>query len=201
MRPMPELKVEKVPVSTLVPYAHNAKLHTAEQVEQIAASIEEFGNCDPIAVWHNSEGEPEIVEGHGRLLALKKLGIDEAPVISLDHLSDEQRRAYTHIHNKTNMNTGFDLSILAEDINTLDFEWDDFGFDAVDLADLRGVTDDFKSDFSDDELSAYREESPLKAYNVIICCLNEEEQEFVAGLLGVKGQPKRLYMASDLMNA
>lgn len=199
MRPMPELEITIVNVDELVPYANNAKMHTAEQVDQIAASIEEFGNCDPIAVWHNAEGEMEIVEGHGRLLALKKLGIEKAPVITLDHLSDEQRRAYTHVHNKTNMNTGFDLSILAVDLNELDFEWDDFGFDAVDLADARGVTDDFKSDFTDDELSAYSEESPLKAYNVILCCLTEEEQEYVAELLGIDGQPKRLYMVSELM--
>lgn len=199
MRPMPELEITIVDVDELVPYANNAKLHTSEQVDQIAASIEEFGNCDPIAVWHNAEGEMEIVEGHGRLLALKKLGIEKAPVITLDHLSDEQRRAYTHVHNKTNMNTGFDLSVLAVDINELDFEWDDFGFDAVDLADVRGVTDDFKTDFTDDELSAYSEESPLKAYNVILCCLTEEEQNYVAEMLGVEGQPKRLYMVSELM--
>ena len=199
MRPMPELKIEVVPTADLVPYTNNAKLHPHEQVDQIAASIEEFGNCDPIAVWHNDDGEMEIVEGHGRLLALKKLGIEEAPVISLDHLSDEQRRAYTHIHNKLTMNTQFDLTTLAIDINTLDFEWDDFGFDAVDLADIRGVTDDFNADFSDDELSAYSEESPLKAYNVILCCLTEEEQDYVAELLGVDGQPKRLYMVSELM--
>lgn len=191
-----ELRVETVPVEELVPYAHNAKLHTAEQVDQIVASIEEFGNCDPIAVWHDANGEPEIVEGHGRLMALKKLGIEQAPVITLDHLTDEQRRAYTHIRNKTNMNTGFDLSILAEDINGLDFEWDDFGFDAVDLADVRGVTDEFKTDFTDYELSAYNEE-----YNVTLCCLTEEEQEWVAQMLGVEGQPKRLYMVSELMNA
>lgn len=56
MRPMPELEITIVDVEELVPYANNAKLHTAEQVDQIAASIEEFGNCDPIAVWHNARG-------------------------------------------------------------------------------------------------------------------------------------------------
>lgn len=69
MRPMPDLKIEETPVKTLIPYANNAKIHTRKQVDQIAASISEFGNCDPIAVWHNENGEPEIVEGHGRVLA------------------------------------------------------------------------------------------------------------------------------------
>lgn len=82
MKDQPELKIYELPVADLVPYARNAKEHSASQVDTIAASIEEFGNCDPIAVWHNANGEPEIVEGHGRLLALKKLGHDVAPVIT-----------------------------------------------------------------------------------------------------------------------
>lgn len=89
MRPMPELEIRNVPVDELVPYAQNAKLHPHEQVDQIAESIRRFGNCDPIAVWHNDEGEMEIVEGHGRVMALKALKIAEAPAIFLDHLSDQ----------------------------------------------------------------------------------------------------------------
>ena len=195
-----KLEIVEVETESLLEYENNAKIHTAEQVDQIAASIEEFGNCDPIAVWHDKDGQAVIVEGHGRLMALKKLGVEKCPVIFLDHLTDEQRRAYTHIHNKLNMNTGLDMSVLSMDINELDIDWDEFGFDAVDLADARGITDDFNNDFTDEELSAYSEESPLKAYNVILCCLTEEEQEYVAGLLGVEGQPKRLYMVSELMN-
>lgn len=129
MRPMPYLKIEETPVSALVPYANNAKIHTRKQVDQIAASISEFGNCDPIAVWHNEDGEPEIVEGHGRVLALKQLGIKTAPVISLDHLTDEQRRAYTHVHNQTTLSSGFDYETLTEDMDNLNADWESFGFD------------------------------------------------------------------------
>lgn len=89
MRPMPELEIHELPVAQFVPYANNAKKHPQKQVDEIAASIEAFGNCDPIGVWHNERGEAEIVEGHGRVLALKKLGIETAPVIFLDHLTDE----------------------------------------------------------------------------------------------------------------
>ena len=199
MRPMPELTVSMVRIDELVPYSGNAKLHPNEQVDQIAQSISEFGNCDPIAVWHNADGEMEIVEGHGRLLALKKLGIEKAPVITLDHLSDEQRRAYTHVHNKTNMNTGFDLSILAVDINELDFDWDDFGFDAFDLADIATSQDDFQP--RTEVINEYAEqgESQLKSYNVVICCLDEREQEWLSEFLNVDGRLKRLYMCSELM--
>lgn len=126
---MPELKIEEIPVESLIPYANNAKIHTNKQVEQIAASIEEFGDCDPIAIWHNEAGEPEIVEGHGRVLALKKLGISKAPAISLDHLTDEQRRAYTHVHNQTTLSSGFDYETLTEDMDNLNMDWEAFGFD------------------------------------------------------------------------
>lgn len=86
MRPMPELEVREMAVADLVPYANNAKKHPKEQIDQIAESISEFGNCDPIAVWHNEDGEAEIVEGHGRVMALKQLGIETAPVICLEAL-------------------------------------------------------------------------------------------------------------------
>lgn len=129
MRPMPELKIVELPTSELVEYANNAKLHPHEQVDQIANSINEFGNNDPIAVWHNEDGEPEIVEGHGRLMALRKLGVETAPVIFLDHLSDEQRRAYALVHNKLTMNSDFDTGILADELASLDsFDMGEFGF-------------------------------------------------------------------------
>lgn len=129
MRPMPELEIHELRVDELVPYANNAKKHPKKQVDEIATSITEFGNCDPIAVWHNEEGQPEIVEGHGRVLALQKLGIETAPVIYLDHLTDEQRRAYTHVHNQTTLSSGFDDDMLKEDLDNLNMPWEDFGFE------------------------------------------------------------------------
>ncbi len=79
MRPMPELTVEDMPTDELTPYARNAKIHTSEQVDQIAKSIEEFGFNDPIGVWDNPDGGLEIVEGHGRVLAAKKIGLEYVP--------------------------------------------------------------------------------------------------------------------------
>ena len=133
MRPMPELAVEEVPTEELIPYANNAKIHTNEQIDQIAASIEEFGFNDPVAVWDSPEGT-EIVEGHGRVIAAKKLGLETLPIIRLDHLTDGQRRAYTHVHNQLTMNTGWDLDKLEIDLEGLDFDFGDFGFD-LDLED------------------------------------------------------------------
>ncbi len=84
-------RIEIWPVGRLVPYAWNARTHSDAQVAQIAASIAEFGFNAPILVDSNAG----IVAGHGRLLAARKLGLPEVPVVVLDHLSDTQRRAYT----------------------------------------------------------------------------------------------------------
>lgn len=128
----PEIKVIEVPTGDLVPYANNAKLHSQLQVEQIANSIEEFGFNDPIAVWENPDGAMEVVEGHGRVLAAQKLGLDKVPVFYLNHLTDEQRRAYTHVHNQTTLNSGFDIDILESDIFSLpEIDWESFGFDGI----------------------------------------------------------------------
>ncbi len=117
-------------VDALIPYANNAKVHTESQIKQIANSILEFGFNDPIAVWENEDGGLEIIEGHGRLLAAKRIGMAEVPVIRLDHLTDEQRRQYTHIHNQLTMNTDFDMAVLEDELKELDsINWSDFGFD------------------------------------------------------------------------
>lgn len=132
---MIDLKIEMVAASELVPYANNAKVHSDKQVEEIANSIREFGFDDPVAVWTNGDGKLEIVEGHGRILACERLGIDTVPIIRLDHLTDEQRKAYTHIHNQTTLSSGFDLEKLKLDLDELDYDWDAFGFDTIDLDD------------------------------------------------------------------
>lgn len=106
---MDKLKIEYVKKEDLKPYVNNAKIHTGEQVEQIKKSIAEFGFNDPIAVWNDNE----IIEGHGRLLAVMEMpDIDKVPVIRLDGLTDEQRKAYTLVHNKLTMNTDFDVDVL-----------------------------------------------------------------------------------------
>ena len=86
MKEQPELTITEHKTSELVPYANNAKMHTNEQIEQIVKSIEEFGFNDPIAIWHNPNNELEIIEGHGRVLAAQKMGLEIVPTISLDHL-------------------------------------------------------------------------------------------------------------------
>ncbi|MBF0308116.1 MAG: ParB N-terminal domain-containing protein [Magnetococcales bacterium] len=104
---MPE-KVEKWPIDRLIPFAGNARTHSESQVGKVAASMKEFGFTSPILV----DGKDGIIAGHCRLMAARKLGLAEVPVIVLDHLSDAQRRAYILADNKLALDAGWDSELL-----------------------------------------------------------------------------------------
>jgi len=133
-----KLEIEYVPIDSITPYDGNSKLHPPEQIEQIKRSIELLGFDDPIAVWKNGE----IIEGHGRLMAAQELGMTEVPIIRLDSLTDEQRRAYALIHNKLTMNSGFDMEklnielaqIQEIDMGAFDFEVEPLVFEGEEEA-------------------------------------------------------------------
>jgi hypothetical protein len=126
---MEQLKIEYIDIDSIKPYKNNAKQHPAEQIEQIKKSIEQFGMDDPIGIWKD-----EIVEGHGRLIACKELGMKEVPVIRLDHLTDKERKAYTLAHNKLTMNSDFDIDILNAELEDLiDIDMTDFGFENIEI--------------------------------------------------------------------
>ena len=134
------MQIEYVDINSIKPYEKNAKLHPQEQIEQIKKSIEMFGMDDPIGIWKD-----EIVEGHGRLIACKELGYTEVPVIRLDHLTDEERKAYTLAHNKLTMNSDFDIDILNDELmNSFDtIDMSDFGFDInLDIEEEQEIVED-----------------------------------------------------------
>jgi DNA modification methylase len=116
-------RIELWPVERLAPYQRNPRTHSEEQVTQIAASIAEFGFCNPLLV----DSRDGIIAGHGRLLAAKKLGLDEVPVIVLDHLNETQRRAYLLADNRLSESAGWDHELLALELKELA----DAGFDAT----------------------------------------------------------------------
>ncbi len=129
------MQIVMMKIDDLKPYQNNAKLHPAKQVNQIAESIKRFGMNDPIGIWGS---ENLIVEGHGRYLALKQLEVDEVPCIRLDHLTIDERKEYTLIHNKTTMNSGFDIDALDEEIRAImesdkDIDLSEFDFDIPDM--------------------------------------------------------------------
>lgn len=119
------MEIVNIKLSKLKPYEKNAKLHPEDNIEAIKKSIQKYGFADPIGVWGKQN---IIVEGHGRYLACKELGIEEVPCIRLDHLTDEERREYTLLHNKTTLMSNFDYDILAKELDELnlsdlDLDW------------------------------------------------------------------------------
>jgi DNA modification methylase len=124
--------IERRALTTLSPYAHNARIHSAEQVAQIAQSIKTFGFNNPILI----DGEGGIIAGHGRYAAALKLGMEAAPVIVLDHLSDRERRAYIIADNKLAENATWDDAVLAAELAALneeEFDLSILGFDDREL--------------------------------------------------------------------
>lgn len=129
------MEIIKVKIDDIKAYENNAKIHTPEQVEQIKASILEFGFNDPIAIDENNT----VIEGHGRLMALQELGYKEVDCIRLSHLTDEQKSAYILVHNKLTMNTDFDFNVLdgelarIENIDMTQFDFEEMDFDESDF--------------------------------------------------------------------
>lgn len=121
-----KLQIEYLNVDELKEYTFNARKHNKKDVQAIASSIREFGFKDPIGIWGK---ENIIVEGHGRFEACKLLGIKEVPVIRLDDLTDEQRKAYALAHNKTAELSSWNIELLTEELKSItDINMSEFGF-------------------------------------------------------------------------
>ena len=133
-------RIELWPIDKLIPYARNSRTHSDSQVAQIAASIVEFGFNSPILV-DTSAG---IIAGHGRLLAPRKLGLAEVPVIILDHLSETQKRAYIIADNKLADLAGWNEELLAQEFAALEREGFDFGLTGFSDAELEALLADEK---------------------------------------------------------
>lgn len=128
---MSELNVipdyKSVNINDLIPYANNSRTHSDEQVNQIASSIKEFGFTNPVLI--DSEGG--IIAGHGRVMAAKKLGMEEVSCIVLAHLTEAQKKAYIIADNQLPLNAGWDIDMLRLEVETLqelDFNLDLLGF-------------------------------------------------------------------------
>jgi DNA modification methylase len=109
------MEIVKIKIADLTENKDNVKLHPQDQIAQIKASIQEFGFNDPVAV----DEKGVLIEGHGRLEALKQLGYEEVEAIRLTHLTPDQKRAYVIAHNKLTINTGFDEKKLIEELDKL----------------------------------------------------------------------------------
>ena len=141
-------KVERWPLERLIPHARNARTHSEEQVAQIAGSIAEFGFVNPVLVGDDGV----IVAGHGRVMAARKLGLSEAPVIVLSHLTPTQRRALMIADNQITTNSGWDEEMLAAELAALKeeaFDLELLGFDDAEIDRLLAGTDDETADLDE----------------------------------------------------
>ena len=95
-------------VKDLIPYVNNSRTHSDDQVNQVAASIKEFGFTSPVLI----DEQGGLIAGHGRVMAAKKLGLDEVPCITLSGLTEAQKKAYIIADNQLPLNAGWDLDKL-----------------------------------------------------------------------------------------
>jgi hypothetical protein len=133
--PIAPERIDQVPVADLLPYARNARTHSDAQVAQIAASIAEFGFTNPCLV----DAANELIAGHGRLLAARRMGLETVPCIRLGHLTPAQKRAYVIADNQLALNAGWDMDLLAQEIAALrvdDFDLELLGFDTPSLDEI-----------------------------------------------------------------
>jgi DNA modification methylase len=136
-----DLLLERRPLEQLLPYAANARTHSDEQVVQIAASIAEFGFANPVLI----DERGVLIAGHGRLLAARRLGLTDVPVIRLSHLTDAQARAFRIADNRIADNGGWDEAALSAELARLTedgFDLDLLGFAEEELARLLDGSED-----------------------------------------------------------
>ena len=128
-------QIEQIEVPSLKDYDKNARVHSEDQVEQIAASIREFGFTTPVLI----DSENGIIAGHGRVMAARKLGLGVVPCIRLGHLTENQRRAYVIADNKIALNSEWNLQALKTEllaITDAGMELNPIGFSALEFEEL-----------------------------------------------------------------
>lgn len=175
------LQIVYKPTADLIPYVNNSRTHSDEQITQVASSIKEFGFTNPILV----DEDGGIIAGHGRLMASKKLGLDEVPTITLHGLTDAQKKAYVIADNKLALNSDWDYEQLQNEINRLaeqDFNLELLGFDQQELAKL----------FDEQEEVELVEQEYSESFSIIIDCEDEQEQERIFNKLDTEGYKCRV---------
>lgn len=153
---MSELNIEYVKTKNLIPYVNNSRTHSDQQIQQVAASIKEFGFTNPIL----TDEENGIIAGHGRLMAAQVLGLDKVPTITLKGLSESQKKAYVIADNQLALNSGWDLDKLKLELNQLEdlnFDLDILGFNNDELL---GILEPDLNDLEDENPYTKKADAP-----------------------------------------
>lgn len=142
---MSKLKIEYMNIDKLIPYVNNPRIND-NAVDKVASSIKNFGFKNPIII----DKDNEIIAGHTRLKAARKLGLEEVPVIKVDDLTEAQIKAFRIADNKTSEFAEWDMELLEIELEGLDDIFTGFDLDAID-EDIEGLDlDDDPADQSDD---------------------------------------------------
>lgn len=171
------MEIKNIKVADIIPYAKNQKKHPDVQIKNIATSISKYGFVQPVVLDANNE----VIIGHGRILAAKKLKLDTVPCVYADGLTDEQIRELCIIDNKLN-ESEWDMDLLSLDLSELDFSDFDIDFNLDDNDDAIPA-EKAREDLSDDVHSTFE---------VIVECINELEQEKVFNQLTSEGKTCRV---------
>jgi ParB-like chromosome segregation protein Spo0J len=154
------LQVERWPTDQIIPYIRNARTHSPEQIAQVAASMIEFGWTNPILVG----ADRVVIAGHARLLAARKLGMTEVPVIVLSHLSEAQRRALVLTDNKLALNAGWDEEMLRIELDSLEdegFNLEVIGFSDEELEEILRDPEEIHEGLTDEDAVPEAPERPV----------------------------------------
>lgn len=156
------MELKKLKLTEIKPYGKNPRKNDGA-VDAVAESIKQCGYCSPIVVDENYE----VLAGHTRLKALKKLGREECEVVVKEGLTEEQKQKYRILDNKTGEFAEWDLDVLQEQLKDLDFEGFDFGFAQYNDSDINIVERKDLSDTLENE------------YKCIIDCENETQLQAI----------------------
>ena len=180
----PADKVERRKVKDLAPYAKNARVHSEEQIDQIAHAIEQWGWTVPCLV----DEKGGLIAGHGRVLAAKQLGLDEVPVVVARGWSAAQKRAYVLADHKLTENGGWDDDLLKVEIGELQGEGFDLTLTGFSMDEIGGLLGETASDGIEDAPgSKYKEQ-----FGVIVICRDEAHQQEVFESLAGSGYEVRV---------
>lgn len=168
-------------VIDLIPYVNNSRTHSDEQINQVASSIKEFGFTNPILI----DDDNGVIAGHGRLLASKKLNLDEVPCIILNGLTEAQKKAYVIADNQIALNSGWDFDTLKLELESIDELGLDMTITGFDLDDLAKMFDEL-------EEVVPVEQQYSQSFSIIIDCEDEDQQEKIFNKLDTEGYKCRV---------
>jgi len=217
------MKIETIKTAELIPYARNAKLHSKEQVASIAASIQEFGFNNPVLI----DADNGIIAGHGRVMAAEKLGLEKVPCIRLNHLTENQKRAYIIADNRL-AETGCSWSqeILLSEVQAIDWgEFDNFNMQDLEIEDTEAYVeemistreaeetlddditeekgDSFEKEMADKQTTGKAPIIPQYAEHhqaFVIVCDNKIDETYIRARLNLE-EKKQSYKDSDIRRA